>query len=37
MRNRENDEMRIQAKQVFQSMSPYTPGKQIEDVKKNMA
>lgn len=34
MRNRENDEMRIQAKQVFQSMSPYTPGKQIEDVKK---
>lgn len=24
----------MQAKQVFQSMSPYTPGKQIEDVKK---
>ncbi|MGN8647069.1 histidinol-phosphate transaminase [Gracilibacillus sp. HCP3S3_G5_1] len=24
----------MQAKQVFQTMSPYTPGKQIEDVKK---
>ncbi len=26
--------MSLQAKQVFQNMSPYTPGKQIEDVKK---